>query len=394
MRVVVADDAVLVREGLVRLLAESGFEVVGEAGDASSLLSLVAARGPDLAVVDIRMPPTHTDEGLAAAAEIRERHPETGVLVLSQYLEPAYVMRLVEEAPSGVGYLLKERIGRVDELTDACHRVAGGECVVDRMVVEELLDRQRRHDPVAQLSPRERQILELMAEGRSNQGICEALWLSPKTVETHIRNLFGKLGLRDAPEANRRVLAVLAFLSAADELGADDADHVADDELEAERVLATIVFTDLVGSTEKAEAIGDTAWATLVSAHDVVVRRELARFAGEEIDTAGDGFLVLFAGPAQGVRCALAVRDGVRELGLDIRAGVHTGEVERREGDKPRGIAIHVAARVMSLAGTGEVFVSSTTRDLVAGSGLAFEDRGEHELRGVEGTRRVFAVVG
>lgn len=394
MRVVVADDAVLVREGLVRLLSESGFDIVGEAGDAPTLLSLVAAKHPDLAVVDIRMPPTHTDEGLAAAAEIRKRYPETGVLVLSQYLEPQYAMRLVEQAPSGVGYLLKERVGRVDELIDACRRVAVGECVVDRMVVEELLERRRRHDPLAELSPRERQILELMAEGRSNQGIREALWLSQKTVETHIRSVFGKLGLRDAPEANRRVLAVLAYLGAADELGDDDDDHLVEDDLEPERVLATIVFTDLVGSTEKAEAIGDAAWGTLVAAHNTVVRTELARFAGEEIDTAGDGFLVLFSGPAQGVRCARAVRDGVRELGLDIRAGVHTGEVERRAGDKPRGIAIHVGARVMGLAGTGEVFVSSTTRDLVAGSGLEFEDRGEHELKGVEGTRRVFAVVG
>ena len=160
----------------------------------------------------------------------------------------------------------------------------------------------------------------------------------------------------------------------------------------ANRVLATVLFTDLVGSTERATALGDEAWASLLASHHESVRRELARFSGEEIDTAGDGFLASFDGPARAIRCALAIGDALRRLGLDVRAGVHTGEVERRSGEKPRGIALHVGARVMSLAGAGEVLVSSTTRDLVAGSGLAFEDRGEHELKGVEGPRRVFAV--
>jgi serine/threonine-protein kinase len=392
MRVVIADDAVLVREGLARLLTESGFEVVGEAGDAGALLSLVRAKHPDVAVVDIRMPPTHTDEGLAAAAEIRELHPETAVLVLSQYLEPQYAMRLVEQAPAGVGYLLKERVGRVDELTDALRRVAAGECVVDRMVVQELFEHTRRQAPLAELSPRERQILQLMAEGRSNQGIREQLWLSPKTVETHIRSLFNKLGLRDAPESNRRVLAVLAYLSSsAGRDSADDEDHVADEVPEAERALVTILFTDLVDSTQRAASIGDSAWASLVQAHNAVVRHELARFSGEEIDTAGDGFLVVFDTPASAVRCALAVQDQLKALGLEARAGIHTGEVERRLGDKPRGIAIHVGSRIMALAGRGEVLVSATTRDLVAGSGLDLEDRGVVELKGIEGERHIFA---
>jgi class 3 adenylate cyclase len=158
------------------------------------------------------------------------------------------------------------------------------------------------------------------------------------------------------------------------------------------RVLATVLFTDLVASTERAAALGDEGWATLLTRHHDAVRAELRRFAGEEIDTAGDGFLALFDGPARAIRCALAVRDALAGLALDVRCGVHTGEVERKPGDKPRGIAVHVGARIMSLAGTAEVLVSSTTRDLVAGSGLEFEDRGEQELKGIEGPRRVFAV--
>lgn len=159
----------------------------------------------------------------------------------------------------------------------------------------------------------------------------------------------------------------------------------------SDRVLATILFTDLVGSTERANLLGDAAWASLLTSHNVAVRRELVRFGGEEIDTAGDGFLALFDGPARAIRCAIEIREALHGLELDVKASVHTGEVERPAGDKPRGIAVHVGARIVSLAGKGEVLVSATTRDLVAGSGLEFEDRGEHELRGVEGMRRLYA---
>jgi len=212
MRIVIADDAVLVREGVARLLTENGLEVVDQVGDADALLASVRDRRPDVALVDIRMPPTHTDEGLRAARVIRARYPETAVLVLSQHLEPAYAVRLVEERPEAVGYLMKERVGRVQQLLDALQRVAAGECVVDRAIVDELLARRRQVDPISELTPREREILALIAEGRSNQGICRTLWLSPKTVETHIRGAFRKLGIREAPEDNRRVLAVLAYL--------------------------------------------------------------------------------------------------------------------------------------------------------------------------------------
>ncbi len=160
----------------------------------------------------------------------------------------------------------------------------------------------------------------------------------------------------------------------------------------SDRILATILFTDLVGSTERVESLGDAAWASLLDSHHDAVRRQLVRFSGEEVDTAGDGFLAVFDGPARAIRCALEICEALRVLGLDVRAGVHTGEVERPAGGQPRGIAVHVGARIMSLAGAGVVLVSSTTRDLVAGSGLEFEDRGEHELKGVDGPRRLFAV--
>lgn len=212
MRVVIADDAPLIREGVARLLAENGVEIVDQVGDADALLRSVRDLHPDVALVDIRMPPTHTDEGLRAAREIRSRYPETAVLVLSQHLEPDYALQLVEAKPERVGYLMKERVGRVEQLLDAVRRVAAGECVVDRAVVDDLLARRRRVDPLEELTPREREIVALMAEGRSNHGICRTLWLSPKTVETHIRGAFAKLGIKEAPEDNRRVLAVLAYL--------------------------------------------------------------------------------------------------------------------------------------------------------------------------------------
>ena len=186
-----------------------------------------------------------------------------------------------------------------------------------------------------------------------------------------------------------------------DHVAFDDPDQIIDEVEEfltgarpaavTNRVLVTMLFTDVVGSTEQAEALGDEAWATLLARHNDVARAELRRFGGEEVDTAGDGFFSLFDGPARAIRCALAVREALAPLGLQVRCGVHTGEVERPPGDKPRGIAVHVCARIMSLAEAGEVLVSSTTRDLVAGSGLALEDRGEHVLKGVEGPRRVFA---
>ena len=214
LRVVVADDSVLLREGLCRLLEESGFDVVGQAGDAEDLMRKVGAHKPDVAVVDVRMPPTHTDEGLRAAHRIRSEQPKTGVLVLSQYVEEAYALDLLSESTERTGYLLKDRVSDVDTFTDAVRRVAGGGSALDPEVVALLLGRRRREDPLQSITPREREVLGLMAEGRSNNAIAEALVVTERAVEKHVTSIFSKLGLANTPTDHRRVLAVLAHLRA------------------------------------------------------------------------------------------------------------------------------------------------------------------------------------
>jgi DNA-binding NarL/FixJ family response regulator len=209
---VVAEDVMLTRQGIVRLLEDAGVEVAGETEDATSLLAQIAQTRPDVAILDIRMPPTHTDEGLVAARQIRVEHPEIGVLVLSQYVEPSYAIRLIEDHPERVGYLLKERIFDVAILLDALRRIVDGETVIDPTIVARLVGRRRRQDPLAVLTGREREVLGLVAEGMSNRGIADRLVVTERTVEAHVSSIFAKLGLLEGPERHRRVLAVLTFL--------------------------------------------------------------------------------------------------------------------------------------------------------------------------------------
>ena len=212
MRVAIAEDSVLLREGLVRLLDDEGFDVVAQCENGEDLLLKVRSYAPDVAIVDIRLPPTHNDEGLRAALEIRSKHPSVGVLVLSQYVEVGLALKLLADSAEGVGYLLKDRISDVNDFVTALRRVAEGGSALDPIIVSTLLSRQRADDPLAQLTPRERQVLELMASGSSNQGIADALVITVRAVEKYVSSIFGKLGLPSTGGESRRVLAVLAFL--------------------------------------------------------------------------------------------------------------------------------------------------------------------------------------
>jgi DNA-binding NarL/FixJ family response regulator len=215
VRLVIADDEALLREGLARVLQDSGFDVVGRCGDAESLLRTVEATRPDVAVVDLKMPPGDGDDGLVAAQEIRRRYADTGVLVLSHYLDSRYAARLLEEAPAGAGYLLKDRVSEVAVVADALRRIADGDCVIDPTIVSRLVARKRARGPLDVLTEREREVLALVAEGRSNGAIADQLFLSVKTVDSHVSQVFTKLGLHETPEQNRRVLAVLTYLRSA-----------------------------------------------------------------------------------------------------------------------------------------------------------------------------------
>ncbi len=212
LRVVLADDSVLLRESLAQALESNGFEVVGQAGDAVELLLLVERERPDVALVDIRMPPTNTEEGIVATREIRSRHPETGVLVLSEHLQTGYALKVIEDDTGKIGYLLKDRVAKIEELAEGIRRVAAGGTVVDPEIVRRLVGRRRERSPLDDLTEREREVLALMAEGRSNRAISERLFLSERTIEAHVGSIFAKLGLAATSDDHRRVLAVVAYL--------------------------------------------------------------------------------------------------------------------------------------------------------------------------------------
>ena len=212
MRVAIAEDSVLLRAGVARLLGDAGFDVVAQCGDADELLRYVSSQPPDVVIVDIRLPPTHSDEGMRAALEIRARQPSVGVLVLSQYVELGLAMQLIADSAEGVGYLLKDRIGEVRDFVAAVRRVAAGGSALDPIIVSTLLSRRRSDDPLAELTPREREVLELMAQGSSNQGIADSLVITLRAVEKYVSTVFGKLGLPSTGSESRRVLAVLLFL--------------------------------------------------------------------------------------------------------------------------------------------------------------------------------------
>jgi DNA-binding NarL/FixJ family response regulator len=213
MKVAIADDSILLREGIVKLLESEGFDVVGQSGTADDLMLKVRSYAPDVAIVDIRMPPTHTDEGLRAAQEIREKHPGTGVLVLSQYVEAEYALELLSDSAEGVGYLLKDRVSDIADFASAVRRVGEGGSALDPAIVSQLVGRRRKDDPIDHLTPREREVLELMAEGRSNRAIAERLVVTERAVEKHVTSIFSKLGLPSSSDDHRRVLAVLALLN-------------------------------------------------------------------------------------------------------------------------------------------------------------------------------------
>jgi DNA-binding NarL/FixJ family response regulator len=395
VRVAIADDQVLLREGLGRLLVEVGMEVVASEGDVDSFLQAVEQSLPDVAILDIRMPPTFTDEGLRAADQMRTRHPEVAVLVLSQYLNAGYALRLLESFPGGIGYLLKDRVSNVAVLVDTLQRLVAGECVVDPSIVARLVNRTAMAQPLSQLTPQERDILGLMAEGRPNAAIAQHLVLSEQAVEDDARAIFDKLGLTDMAEDSRRVVAVLAFLRDDVHEGAMAATGPRISGLAGstnKQVLVTVLFTDIVGSTELMAELGNSAWRDLLHRHHAVVRRELSNSHGRELDTAGDGFFAVFDSPASAVRAARSITHSVQPLGLTVRAGLHAGECEISDG-KVTGIAVSVGARISSLAAPNEVLVSNTVKDLVAGSELRFDDRGDHELKGIPGTRQLFALV-
>jgi DNA-binding NarL/FixJ family response regulator len=391
-RVVVVDDSIFVREGVAAVLRSGGFDVAAELAEATQLTRTVSEHRADIAVLDVRMPPTHTTEGIQAALRLRAQVPAFPVLLLSQYVETTHLDTLLATGASGIGYLLKDRVLDARDFLDAVDRVGRGGSALDPDVVTRLMTGSRAPVPLERLTARERDVLALMAEGWANNPISQRLGIGTRTLESHIASIFTKLDLLPVDEVHRRVAAVVAWLRNPETPSHESATPAAARrDPKADRGLTTLMFTDIVDSTAHASAVGDRAWRTLLDAHDDMTRQAINRFGGREVKTTGDGFLATFDTPAHGIRCAVAVRAGATGLGLEVRAGLHTGEVDRR-ADDIGGIAVHVSQRILDAAQPGDILVSSTVKHLVTGSETEFDDLGEHTLKGLTETWRLYRV--
>jgi DNA-binding NarL/FixJ family response regulator len=395
IRVLIADDQQLLRAGFrVILENEPDITVVAEAADGREAVHRVRETHPDVVLMDIRMPNL---DGLAATEQIIAMPDPPSVIVLTTFDANEYVYRALRAGASG--FLLKD--APASRLLDAVRAAAHGDAMIEPSITRRLLERFVAPDvdeavptpALEDLTDREADVLRLMARGQSNVEIAGELVVAETTVKTHVARILMKLDVRDRTQAVVRayesgfVAASPSHKAAAS--GQPSTGHGSVPMVG--RVLATVLFTDVVGSTEHAVTRGDREWTEVLERHRKLVRQHLHQRRGREIVTTGDGFLATFDRPAEGIHCAMDIVQGSRALGIEIRAGLHTGEIELMDGDVG-GIAIHICARLSALAGSSEVLVSSTVKELVSGSGIQFDDRGHHELKGVPDPWRLFAV--
>ncbi|HVE64530.1 MAG TPA: response regulator [Mycobacteriales bacterium] len=373
VRVVMAEDSALLREGLRRLLdADDGVDLVAVAADFDELMAAVDLHDPQVVVTDVRMPPTGTDEGVRASEALRLSHPHIGVLLLSQYDEPACARRLLAHGAAGRGYLLKDRVAEPQQLVSAVRAVASGGSIVDPAVVDGLL---RQGVESRGITSVQRRVLLEMARGRNEKEAGEVLGLTPGAVAAEVAALGELLGV-SASGGVQAAASMLTELIAANPTGAR---------------LATVVFTDVVGSTGHLARLGDEAWRSLLRRHDAVTGELISRWGGDIIARTGDGLMALFPSAVAAIAAANAMTVQVAELGLQLRVGVHAGEVHIDSGGTS-GIAVHIAARVLAECPPDSVLVTSTVADLLAGSGTTFAEHAEVELKGVPGRWRLLLV--